>query len=231
MNTTTVLTTCLFCFDRYFYTHVRINKLMFHAAVFSTLETVDLIVFLRSGVVFDRGPCALLLDQELAKLHADVTHLAPVFTPGVSDNPVAALCVVMAPASDRNHVIDSLAPVGGDTGGVVEDRSGVNSASNRTAFQDFILHVFRARDHAVLSDRGVGVGRDGSAFTTWREGGTRARNIFWCATPVSMRANAFARLRTARKIGVGSLVRNSGSSCFRDFVDPLVRADDRSSVA
>merc|ERR1719201_5760 len=88
-------------------------------AVLATL--VARVVVLR--VRLHGGPRALLLDHERAKLDPNVAHLAPVLSPRVPDDPVLGIGrIILAPANDRDNVIDALASLVGNTTLVVQDR-------------------------------------------------------------------------------------------------------------
>merc|ERR1719502_1562920 len=74
-------------------------------AVRATLKAVDLVVLLRSRVVLERRPGALLLHLEAAEADANVAHLAPVLPPAVAHDPVLPGSVVLAPADDGDDVV------------------------------------------------------------------------------------------------------------------------------
>merc|ERR1711871_1821559 len=76
-------------------------------AVAPVLEAVDLVLLLRRRVVLDRRPRALLLDLQGPERHSNITHLAPIFTPRIPNDPVL-LVVLLAPADDTDDVVDRL---------------------------------------------------------------------------------------------------------------------------
>jgi len=93
-------------------------------------------VVLGGGEGVERGPRALVLNMESAEGDTNVAHLAPVFAPGVADDPVLTSLRVLAPTNDGDDVVDELTTVGGDARGVVQDGSSVDAASDRTAGED-----------------------------------------------------------------------------------------------
>ena len=119
---------------------------------------MDLVLPLRSGIIFNGGPRALLLDLQASKGDADVAHLAPVLAPGVAHDPVR-LVLFFAPSYHTDDVVDGLeeAFVYGDARLVLEDSTRINPTRNRTARVDLLLHRFLATDGPVVVDRDHGV--------------------------------------------------------------------------
>ena len=193
---------------------------------------VDLVVEDSEGA--DSRPSALALKAEgvVALSDADVTHLSPVLTPGVADDPVLTLGVISAPADNRNDVVNFCVGVLGDATFVVKNGLGRDAAGDGAASVDLLGHVISARDGAVLGHRGVGEGGDADALAAGRaEGRAGTGDVLVSATPVGVRAETLSALRRAGKVGVGGLVRDASSGALGLGVDPLVRADDGTTVA
>merc|ERR1711972_483005 len=89
-------------------------------AVVAALVAVDLIGLLGSREILHHSPGALALEVQGAEADAHVAHLAPVLTPRVAHDPIATVHLVLAPADNRDDVVDVLARLGDDAALEVE---------------------------------------------------------------------------------------------------------------
>mmetsp|Transcript_15236 Transcript_15236/g.49635 ORF Transcript_15236/g.49635 Transcript_15236/m.49635 type:complete len:280 (+) Transcript_15236:45-884(+) len=117
----------------------------------AVLVAVDLVLELAGRVEGGDRPGALALEVEGAEGDLGVAHVAPVFAPGVADDPVL-LAVLGAPADDRDDVVHEASAVVGDAGGVMQNGLGVDAARDGSAFVDFLLHGVGPGDGAVVGD-------------------------------------------------------------------------------
>jgi len=94
-----------------------------------------------------------------------------------------------------------------DTTRVVQDFSSVDTAGNGTTSIDFGHHGLFTGDGAVLSNSGVGEGRETDALTTvFSEGRAGTAGVHSIARPVSVTAEAFRGVRRAGGVGHAGFV-------------------------
>merc|ERR1740133_341213 len=120
------------------------------ATVLTAFKTMDLVVHLVSRVRFHHSPSALVLKVQFSPRDTDVSHLAPVFTPTIPDDPVRISTIVGTPSNYRNHMINILTSVGGHTGRVVENWARIDAARDGPAVVNFLLHRVEARDRSKV---------------------------------------------------------------------------------
>merc|ERR1712118_228542 len=109
--------------------HLRKDGGLLAAAVVAALVARELVVELRSREHVRHGPRALVLDVQSAECHAHVAHLTPVLAPAVANDPVPG-AVLLAPADDRDHVVNAAARALDHAALVVEERHGVDATAD-----------------------------------------------------------------------------------------------------
>ena len=180
------------------------------------------------------GPGALAFEAKcvLALGNADVAHLSPVLSPAVAHNPVLALGRVRAPTDNGHNVVDFLVGVVGDARLIIEDGLSADAASDGAACVNFLGHVVGAVDGTVLRNSGVGVLGKSDALAAGRgKSGASASDVLSGAGEVGVCAESLSALGRAGQVRVRGLVADTRSGLLADRVDPLVRADDGSTVA
>mmetsp|Transcript_38445 Transcript_38445/g.57585 ORF Transcript_38445/g.57585 Transcript_38445/m.57585 type:complete len:201 (-) Transcript_38445:635-1237(-) len=176
-------------------------------AVVAALMAVDLVVLLGSSVVLDDSPGALVLDQQGALGDTDIAHLAPELTPGVADNPVHAISLVLTPADNGDDVINTGTLALGDAALIVQKRRSIDSARDGASVVDFLHHGIGTADGAVVRDGDVGVlGEAGARTSLLGEAAASSGHVQGRAGGVDMGAEAFLRVRGAGKVRLRSLV-------------------------
>jgi len=199
--------------------------------VLITTEVVRLVEHAVGELVWDSPrTLGLKLERVVSLLDTDVTHLAPVLTPGVPDDPVLLLAL-RAPADNGDDVVDLLTCLRDNASLVFEDRGCIDTTCDRSASHDLLGHVVCAFDGAVLRDGGVRVVLDRTTEAGWCEGGASTGHVLRGAVPLDGATDAICHLRGARHVRVGSVVGDTGVGRGGQGMKPLVWPVDGASVA
>ena len=201
-------------------------------AVLATFVAVNLV--LNGGELVNGSPGASVFDVESvdALLDVDVAHVAPVLTPRVTDDPVFLLGgSISVPANNTDDMVNTVTGKGGDTSGVIQDGSSIDTARDGAVEGDFLGHGVSTRQGAVLRDGDGGVLGNGYALALGREGGAGTSNVLGLASPVTVGADAFLGLRRASHVRVGGFVTDAHTSLGGDLLQPLVRTSNRATMA
>lgn len=177
------------------------------------------------------GPRDFILDAERVNTADDseVTHLAPVLTPGVTYHPVLGAVFSGAPSDDGDDVVDF--KVGGvrvNAANVASKTICVDTGRNRTSSVNFSHDGVFTGNHAVFGNRGVRESTQ-SAAETAKLGKRAAR---------AARVHRGARVITAasavalRRLGAAGFVRQAGVERNESsIVNELIRARVTTAVA
>lgn len=149
----------------------------------SLVEITVLAIFMTGEVVHSKGtwsgPCHFSFNAQhvLSCFQTDVTHLSPVLSPGVANDPVAFLVIIsiagiavtkLTPSNNTNNVIGLLTVrvIGEHSTLVCNNWFGINGSSNGTTGKNFTLDglhdiviwvvVILQRDLPILGNRSIG---------------------------------------------------------------------------
>lgn len=162
-------------------------------------------------------------------INVEVTHLSPVFSPAVANNPVvAASRFIESPSDNRDDVIDRTGFRGiKNTTLVVQKRLSINTTSDRSTSIDLSHHVLHAGHATVFGNGHVREEINVDALATVAgEGGAGTANVFLGAGPVTIRAKTFGGFAGAGSVLLAGVVWDVAR-----FMDELVGTQSRSSVA
>jgi len=175
----------------------------------------------------------LHIESSEGNLHE--THLTPVLTPRVTNDPVVG-AILNAPADDRDDVVAQERFTSDNAGLVLDEGLRIDTTGDGATGKDFLLHALgtgrEAKEGTVLVHSGVGVLLDlGAEAAVLGESVASARDVETSALGVDMAAETLVAIGGACEVRVGGLVGNAASGSGRESVEPLVDTRNGATVA
>mmetsp|Transcript_4698 Transcript_4698/g.6337 ORF Transcript_4698/g.6337 Transcript_4698/m.6337 type:complete len:307 (+) Transcript_4698:202-1122(+) len=199
-----------------------------------TVTSIFVTRVVRNSEMSGCSPCNFTLNAQSIVTSNDtyVTHLTPVLSPRVANDPILVTTFgILAPSNDRYNVIHHLMPELGvphNTTLIVNNWLSIDSRRNRSSSINLGLNSIHivARNDTVLCNSRIREGCNLDAVNVLREATTGTTSIKATAGSINISTETLLRISTAGDVRLARIKRNVTNALYK-----LIGTCTRSTVA